>query len=411
MLSSIQKFSTSIFAKILLVIIIIPFVFWGMGSTFRGGDKNVIVVIEKEKHTVQEFIKFIEQFVSYDQKITTGQIEQFLSNFVGEKLIQKEVEDFKIKISDISLSKLIKNDENFKRDNKFSRLEYEKFLLKNNITAPTFESNFSRYEKKKQLLNLIGDGISPSKYLINMAYDKINQKRNIELINLNNIFEINNNVSESQIENYFNENKNKYEETFKSIKFVELTPKNLIGNENFTDDFYKKVDEIDFMLIEGNKLEDVSDKYNLQKVESLTLNKLGKNLNTNKITEINKNIAKNIFDLEDLEQTSLVEYQNKYFIVEIVKTEKIQNAINDNTVRSDILLNLKNAKKRKLASEIISKINSKKFHKSDFYKLSKDKEIPISKIEINNKKDNKVLEKEVVEYIYAFPEKKNNYFK
>ena len=57
MLSSIQKFSTSIFAKILLVIIIIPFVFWGMGSTFRGGDKNVIVVIEKEKHTVQEFIK------------------------------------------------------------------------------------------------------------------------------------------------------------------------------------------------------------------------------------------------------------------------------------------------------------------------------------------------------------------
>ena len=40
-----------------------------------------------------------------------------------------------------------------------------------------------------------------------------------------------------------------------------------------------------------------------------------------------------------------------------------------------------------LVSEIISeiKINSKKFHKSDFYKLSKDKEIPISKIEINNK--------------------------
>ena len=49
MLGPLRKFSTSIYAKILLGIVIIPFVFWGMGSSFRGGDKNIIVVIEKEK--------------------------------------------------------------------------------------------------------------------------------------------------------------------------------------------------------------------------------------------------------------------------------------------------------------------------------------------------------------------------
>ena len=41
MLSSIRKFSTSIYAKILLGIIIIPFVFWGMGSVFSGGNTNI----------------------------------------------------------------------------------------------------------------------------------------------------------------------------------------------------------------------------------------------------------------------------------------------------------------------------------------------------------------------------------
>ena len=44
MLGSIRKFSTSIYAKILLGIVIIPFVFWGMGSAFTSGSKNIVVI-------------------------------------------------------------------------------------------------------------------------------------------------------------------------------------------------------------------------------------------------------------------------------------------------------------------------------------------------------------------------------
>ena len=53
MLGSFRKFSGSIYAKILLGIIIIPFVFWGMGSSITGGRKNVVVVIDKEKYSIQ----------------------------------------------------------------------------------------------------------------------------------------------------------------------------------------------------------------------------------------------------------------------------------------------------------------------------------------------------------------------
>ena len=58
MLGQIRKFSSSIYAKILMVIIIIPFIFWGMGSNFGGGSKNVIVIIDKEKYSAQAFINF-----------------------------------------------------------------------------------------------------------------------------------------------------------------------------------------------------------------------------------------------------------------------------------------------------------------------------------------------------------------
>ena len=406
MLGPIRKFSTSIYAKILLGIVIIPFVFWGMGSSFRGGDKNIIVVIEKEKYSVQAFVDFIKKFASPDKKIDNNQIEEFLSAFIGDKLIDKEVEHFGIKLSDSSLSKLIKHQKNFKRENKFSRVEYEKFLLKNNLTAVAFESNFSQNEKKAQLLDFIGGGVLPSKYLINMTYDKVNQKRNIEIINLNDVFKKKINFSENQIKSYFENNKNKYQETYKSIKLIELNPKKLIGNDDFNDNFFKKIDEIDYMIIEGKNLENIIQKFNLEKARLLTLNQFGQDINSKTINNISKNLVKSIFNISDGESTALIENKDKYFIVEFIKTEKIQSSIENETVRKDILLNLGNTTKRKFISEIISKINKKNFIKSDFNKLSKDENVPIKKIILENQNDDKILKKDLISEIYALSEKK-----
>jgi len=406
MLGQIRKFSSSIYAKILMGIIVIPFVFWGMGSNFIGGNKNVIVVIEKEKYSVQEFLNFIQKFAAPNQKIAKDQIENFLSIFISEKLMEKEFEHFDIKLSDNSLSKLIKIQKDFKRDNKFSRIEYEKFLLKNNIMASIFEADFSKHEKKKQLLNYIGGGVIPSKYLVNMTYDRINQKRNIDLINLNDVFNKKIKFSDEEIKAYFLNNKNKYQETYKSIKLIELNPKKLIGNEEFDDTFFKKIDEIDYMIIEGNNLESIIEKFNLKEVISYTLNESGEDLELNRISNISENLVKNIFGAGDLESIYLIEDKDRFFIVEIIKTEKIQNEINNDVVKNDILLNLGYESKRKLIAEIISKINQNNFNKSDFNKLSKNENVPIKKIFLKNQNDNKILKKELIEQVYDYPEKR-----
>ncbi len=70
MLGSIRKFSTTIYAKILLGIIIIPFIFWGMGGSLSGGNKNVIVKIENEKYSKQEFADFIRKTSPLNKKIS-----------------------------------------------------------------------------------------------------------------------------------------------------------------------------------------------------------------------------------------------------------------------------------------------------------------------------------------------------
>ena len=71
MIGSLRKFSSSIYAKILMGIIIIPFVFWGMGSSFKGGNKNVVVIIDEEKYTIQDFANYIQKTVPYEKKISS----------------------------------------------------------------------------------------------------------------------------------------------------------------------------------------------------------------------------------------------------------------------------------------------------------------------------------------------------
>ena len=59
MLNSIRNFSKTIFAKILLVIVVIPFVFWGMGGVFSSGNTNSLAKIDNINISTQEFIEHI----------------------------------------------------------------------------------------------------------------------------------------------------------------------------------------------------------------------------------------------------------------------------------------------------------------------------------------------------------------
>ena len=61
MLNNIRNFSKTWFAKILLVIIVIPFVFWGMGGVFSGGNTNIIAKIKyKMKRNTKKISSLIK---------------------------------------------------------------------------------------------------------------------------------------------------------------------------------------------------------------------------------------------------------------------------------------------------------------------------------------------------------------
>ena len=59
MISSLRNFAKTKFAGLLVFIMIIPFVFWGMGSMFSSGNTNNIAKINEINISTQEFIDYV----------------------------------------------------------------------------------------------------------------------------------------------------------------------------------------------------------------------------------------------------------------------------------------------------------------------------------------------------------------
>ena len=95
MLTSIGKFSKSFFIKLLVGIIILPFVFWGMGDVFRGGSQNVIASVDSKKISTQEFVKYLQRLNLNEEQIknlpNTNLIEKILSEYIGRKVMKLEI--------------------------------------------------------------------------------------------------------------------------------------------------------------------------------------------------------------------------------------------------------------------------------------------------------------------------------
>ena len=188
MLTAIRKFSNTIYAKIILGIMIIPFVLWGMGGAFSGGSKNTIATINKQKIPAIEYINYIRNskinFEKMDKEEKLETFNKLLTNFIGEELMFLEAKSLGIKITDKSLASIIQNNDSFKKNNVFSRSKYEKHLIENSLTSISYEEYLRKSKMKELLFSYIGSGIKPPLFLVNDIYNSINQIREIEYVSL-----------------------------------------------------------------------------------------------------------------------------------------------------------------------------------------------------------------------------------
>ena len=202
MLHSIREFSKTKYAKIIFVIMIIPFVLWGMGDVFRGGSKNTIATINEEKISVVEYVNYLRylnvDFQSVKQNLKPKLFEDLLNKFVSEKLINLELNELGIIASDELLISLIEEDKNFQNKNKFSRAKYEKFLIEKGITATTYENALRKKTSQELFHNFITNGIKSPLFLINEIYNEKNKNIILDYISLDKYYKEQNIISDKK---------------------------------------------------------------------------------------------------------------------------------------------------------------------------------------------------------------------
>ena len=117
MLNNLRNFAKTKLAGVLIGIIIIPFVFWGMGGVFSGGNKNNIVKINNKSISTEDFVNYLNssniELDKIKNNIDNNIIEENLMTLISKTMLFMEINDLNLMISDKTLYKIIKENKIF----------------------------------------------------------------------------------------------------------------------------------------------------------------------------------------------------------------------------------------------------------------------------------------------------------
>ncbi len=403
MLTSIGKFSKSFFIKLLVGIIILPFVFWGMGDVFRGGSQNVVATIESDKLSAQEFVNYINRLNLDKDQINnlknTDLIEKILSEYIGKKVMALEIDRLGIHVSENSIRNIIKNEEMFKKENKFSRTEYEKFLIKSGITASAFESNIVLQESRRQMLTSLTGGLIIPENLTNDAYRKENQTKTINYIDLNKLYS-NQKPPREDFNKFYEENKKIFSEEFKSFKYAEITPEALTGDNNFNENFFKQLDLLENKVLDGQDFNDSIQERGLKVVSVSKINNKKLSYDKKKEIVISDELFKKIFLIKNIKTPEVIKVDGKYYLVEIKSLEKKIKTIDDPDVKKFIETQLSFKTKIEKNTSISREISMGSFDKSKMKKFASDNSLIIKNYVISDLKQNEIFSEAIIKRIF-----------
>ena len=394
MLSSFRKFSNTKIAGVLVGIIILPFVFWGMGGMFSSGNTNTIAKINNKNISTQEFIDYLNNSgipkKTIESNLDKNIVEELLSNLISSTLLDLEVEDYNLIISENTLFKKIKNNKNFLDENgNFQRVKYEKFLLENNQSAPQFEQRLKRRELQRNLFDYIGAGTVSPQFLINKLFEDENKKLEISYINLKSFYKSQDEFTNEEINNFLIENKDRLKIEYLDFEYAIINPMNLIGTDEFNQSFFDKIDQIEIDIANGIEFKDILKSLNISSTE----------IKNFRFSSDSNEIEKKIFELKK-NKFDIFENENDYIVYNIKNIEQKVPDLTDNQTKNEIIELISQKNKFDFNRNLLEQINEKKFNNEEFLKMGKNK---IETIQLNSIKDNNKFKIDAVKVLYSLP--------
>ena len=401
MLNKLRNFSKGKLATILVAIIIIPFVFWGMGSVFSGGNTNSVAKINNFNISTKDFVDHINKSnINTDiikENIENNILEELLTELISNSLIDIEIKDLNILISDKILVERIKKSKIFHDEKKqFSRLKYEKYLLENNISATSFEFRLRKKDLKNKLFKYISGGIKSPYFITNKTYKDETKQIELSYLDLNNVYKKKDEFSNIEVETFIKENEEKLKKELIDFSYVKITPQNLVQGTEFNENFFSKIDELENQILNGSNIIEISSSFGL-KVKQIKgfVDKNNEEL-----------IFNEIYQKRNLEKIQILDKNDYYLLYEIDNIKKVLPEKNNVEFIESVKFQLFEQNKYDYNKDLLLKIQNKNFVNYDFVKLVDNNNL-IKKITINSIKENNFFTSDSIKLLYSLAE--NNF--
>ena len=386
-------------------ILALPFILWGVGDIFREGKQNVIVEINKEKINSKEFVEYIQKIqLSSDEikRVGKGKIlDQILTNYISEKIILLETEKKGLQITDKALVKILYSDKNFQKDGKFSSTKYEKFMLTSGFTKPVYEQTIKDVELKGQLLNFYSGGIKLPNFIINDLYMKNNSSKQIQYLDLNEIYKMKN-ISEKDIKSFYDKNKEFFKEKYKKFKYLELSPEIIIDKTETDETYFKKIEKIENDILDGKKFEMITSEFKENVIKTGFVNSTKTSETGVNLKNIDNQLFNKIFTINSVNLPEFIIIDSKYYIAEIDEVKEKITELNDSNLKKTITAQLKVRYKIEENNKLSKDILNKKFDSSMMDAFSKKNNVQLKTINIKNIDDKSIFDIKLVNEIYDF---------
>ena len=393
MLSKLRDFSKSKLAGVLIAIIIIPFVFWGMGSVFSGGNTNNVVKINNKKVSTQDFIEHINTSnIDPDQlrkNLDKNVLEEILGQLISLNILKMEIQNLGIIKSDKSLSESIIKEKRFLDDDgKFSRTKYEKFLIENNVTAGEFERKIREGSQQKELFNYISGGIKSPNFVTKSLFLDETKQVNIKYFNLDKHYK--NNFTDEEINEYINLNNDELKRDYIDVSYTIITPNTLTDTDQYNARFFEIIDDIENEIANEINFEQILTNYNL-KIEK----------KENLYNDESESFINTIYSKRSEDRTQLIETEDFYVLYEITNIENKIPEINDKNFFESVKEKLRSRNKFDFNKNILKEIEEGKFNESDFNKLAEN--VKIKSALIKSVDDNSLFNIDSLKMLFTIP--------
>ncbi len=379
---------------VLIVIIIIAFGFGGFGGGFSTNNQNNIAKINKTNVTTQDFMDYVNQSgISAEairNNLDNNIIEELLSGLISTTLIDLEVKDFDISINERTILKTIKENKNFHDESgAFQRIKYEKFLLSNNMSAQMFELKLKNRELQKHLFDFIGAGTITPNFLIDKKFEENNKTLEIEYFDMENLYKNKEDYTQADIQKFIEENKDQLKREYIDFKYVILNPKNLIGIEEFNQEFFDKIDKIENKISQGNTFNSLIENLDIDIIEVNEFSPDG-----------NEKQNENLIFSKRSSKIDLIESGDNFLLYNIEKEYDRAPDLSDEKINSEVRELVYQKGKFDFNRKIIEEIQDKKFDNTKFNELvGYGREYG----SINSVNDNKLFEINSVKMLFALP--------